>query len=683
MPRKYTKRSDYWNQFKQEPSNNLEDLLIQNSTGEVEPKFCGESFYESTSSYARSQPLSGSSTSQSRTNKIFHNAKTKRYSNLIEGLSPFESNANSVSVRGAIDLCQKTYCNVAIFRNAIDVMSEFANSNVHLEGGTAPAREFISKWMDKIQIWNLKDQYFREYYRSGNIFLYRVDGKLDRADMKKITSIYGEAGKLAPGVVPVRYILLNPYDIVASRTTAFEDGDYKKILSAYELDRLRNPKTKEDKEFFNSLPRKTQQEIKKKRFTNEGIHVELDPEKLSYSFYKKQDYEPFAVPFGFAVLDDINWKLELKKIDQAISRTVENVILLITMGAAPDKGGINPTNLNAMQALFQNESVGRVLVSDYTTNANFVIPDIDKVLGSEKYKVVNEDIREGLQNIVVGQEKYANTQVKAQMFLERLKEARNAFLNDFLQPQIKLICRNMGFRKFPTAKFESIDIKDEVQLQRVATRLIELGVLTPEDGLRTIQTGVYPSNEDLEPNQERYVAQREKGLYNPLVGGIPSVEPAGAEKERKLKEKISKDTAKTLSQQQSQQPAQPSAPKQDNGRPSGATATYSRKNIQDTIYSIEKLRSSLAGALRKKIKKKRLSKEQANTVDQLVESVVEASEASDWDKVGLACVRDFNNIEALQPMDGVSEISAAHELASYPSALLYHSKKEDIDEKSV
>ena len=78
------------------------------------------------------------------------------------------------------------------------------------------------------------------------------------------------------------------------------------------------------------------------------------------------------------VLDDINFKMEMKKIDQAICRTVENVVLMITMGATPDKGGINPRNMHAMQALFTNQSVGRVLVSDYTTKAEFIIPDLEK-----------------------------------------------------------------------------------------------------------------------------------------------------------------------------------------------------------------------------------------------------------------------------------------------------------------
>ena len=51
----------------------------------------------------------------------------------------------------------------------------------------------------------------------------------------------------------------------------------------------------------------------------DGVQVDLDSERLVYSFYKKQDYEPFAVPFGYPVLDDINFKLELKKISLSLS----------------------------------------------------------------------------------------------------------------------------------------------------------------------------------------------------------------------------------------------------------------------------------------------------------------------------------------------------------------------------
>ena len=127
----------------------------------------------------------------------------------------------------------------------------------------------------------------------------------------------------------------------------------------------------------------------------------------------------------------------------------------------------------------------------------------------------------------------------------------------------------MGFRKFTSAKFQDIDIKDEVQLQRVATRLIELGVLPAEEGLKTIQTGIYPSPEDLVISQEKYTEQREKGLYNPLVGGVPSVEAPGAEEERKLQEKVSKENAKQAAKTAPPQAQNPNVPNEQ-GRPTGA-----------------------------------------------------------------------------------------------------------------
>jgi hypothetical protein len=57
-------------------------------------------------------------------------------------------------------------------------MAEFANAEIYLEEGNKSSRDFFYRWFNKIRLWDLKDQYFREFYRSGNIFLYRVDGDL-------------------------------------------------------------------------------------------------------------------------------------------------------------------------------------------------------------------------------------------------------------------------------------------------------------------------------------------------------------------------------------------------------------------------------------------------------------------------------------------------------------------------
>ena len=51
-------------------------------------------------------------------------------------------------------------------------------------------------------------------------------------------------------------------------------------------------------------------------------------------------------------------------------------------------------------------------------------------------------IRVGLNNILVGEnEKFANQSIKVKIFIERLKQAREIFINQFLYPEIKRICK--------------------------------------------------------------------------------------------------------------------------------------------------------------------------------------------------------------------------------------------------
>ena len=412
--RKYNKKSDYWNKFTRITPQ------ISEAQQNVEPATMGESYHVSNGSYSRSGSISGLSSSNTsrRINRSSVTTPLNKYSQIRGGLLPYEISSDGINVREAIELCQKAYANVPIFRNTIDMMSEFANAELYLEGGNATSRNFFEKLLDRIKIWDLKDQYFREYYRSGNIFLYRIDGKFSLDDYKKFSQNISEGPSL--NKFPLKYIVLNPFEIVAKRSTVFntKDGAYAKILSEFDMERLSNPKDDYDQEVFDALDPEVQKQIKDGAYFKDGLKINLKNEKISYSFYKKQDYEPFAIPFGYPVLEDINAKLEMKKMDQAIMRTVENVILMITMGAEPDKGGINPNNVKAMQKLFQNESVGRVLVSDYTTKADFVIPDINKVVGPGKYEVINKDIKEGLQNIILNDDKYNGAEIKARVFLD-------------------------------------------------------------------------------------------------------------------------------------------------------------------------------------------------------------------------------------------------------------------------
>jgi hypothetical protein len=629
--------------------NNKKQQKIKKNN-EIEPLMVSTaSTYEAKASVSSSEtPL--------RRNKAATINRTDKYKNIDEGLIPFRyatsvSNYSNMDIRDAVVLCQKAYYNFAIFRNTIDLMTEFSCSDIYFKGGSQKSRDFFSALFKKINLFDLQDQFFREYYRSGNVFIYRFDTKVKEEDINKIYQTFGLISRAANLKLPARYIIINPADVQIGGSINFSIGRYYKLISDYELERLKNPKTDEDLEVLNSLPPETKKLIKQK--TVGVLILPLDPERISAVFYKKQDYEPFAVPMGFPVLEDINWKAEMKKMDMAVARTTQQAILLVTMGADPDKGGINQKNLQAMQSLFENQSVGRVLIADYTTKAQFVIPDIGALLGPQKYEIVDRDIYIGLNNILVGNEKYANEKIKIQVFVERLKQARESFLNNFLFPEIRRISKELGFKNYPTPYFEDIDLKDDIQYSRVYTRLVELGVLTPEEGISAIETGRLPSADDSISSQQKFRELKDQGLYQPLIGGAKMGEPGRP--------------AGSTGIPQSTKNISPVG----QGRQSKATL-FNLEKIKNNFILASKLQDKIEASLREKHSIRKLSKQQKDVAFEIAKIIVSNESPENWDNSTLIYVEDPKD-KNLDMISKIESIAAEHSVDTYVASILYHS----------
>lgn len=629
-------------------------------------------------------------TTSARRNIAGNIERTDRYKNIDDGLVPFKINTgygngqSTVDIKDAIILCQKAYYNFSQFRNVIDMMTEFSISNVYFRGGSAKSREFFEALYKKLNLLSFQDKYFREYYRSGNVFTYRFDAVVKPSDVGRITQTFGAklqqyiaqpkplpAEKAAPitkipqsvpqdplnGLkLPVRYIILNPADVRLLGTANFGIAIYQKILTEYELMRLRYPQTPEDEELFQALPDDTKRLIENKKMT--FVPLFLQPGKMYITFYKKQDYEPFAVPMGFPVLEDLNYKYELKKMDMAISRTMQQMILLVTAGTEPEKGGINQKNLEALRKLFTNQSVGRVLVADFTTKAEFVIPQIADILDPKKYEVVDRDINNGLNNILLGGEKFANQVQKTEVFLARLMQARETFLNDFLFPEIKRLSQELGFKNYPTPYFEDFHLKENDTRAKIYTRLIELGILTPEEGIRAIETNVLPSQEENEVAQVNYKGLRDKGFYAPLVGGNKGADGQA-----------------------------------ESGRPTGSKAPQTTKkispigtkaSIDEESYSLSKVKSNIALAqdldkeieshLKKKYKIKKLNEPQVEVMNCLSSMIMANEDPEKW-KTSIAQYCDSPVNSNPDRVKQIDEIAAKHGVDLYLASLLFFSKR--------
>mgnify|MGYP007077454622 FL=1 len=181
---------------------------------------------------------------------------------------------------------------------------------------------------------------------------------------------------------------------------------------------------------------------------------------------------------------------------------------------------------------------------------------------------------------------------------------------------------------------------------------MELEIITPKQGMEMFHNGRFPEPDELNDAQKDFLEEREQGYYNPIVGGVPVIAPAGGQK---------------------------TGPRKEAGRPEGTTdipitnAQYSRANIQQTIYDIDNLIHEAKDYMKKKLKANELSDEQSDMVSTLCESIVCSQTKEYWAETLESCVKDFNEIENLNTLKEVLEISATHSLETYPSAILYHS----------
>jgi hypothetical protein len=465
-------------------------------------------------------------------------------------------------------------------------------------------------------------------------------------------------------------MLVNPADIRMTGTLAFNNPIYYKLVTNYELERLKTRKTEEDKEMFDSLPKNVQKQIDTSR--SAAVQIPLDVDRIMAVFYKKQDYEPFAVPMGYPVLADISFKDELKKMDMAIGRCMQQAILLVTMGTDPEKGGINQRNLQAMQELFQNESVGRVLIADYTTKAEFVVPKIAELMDPKKYEIFDRDINNGLNNILVGGEKFSNQESKVKVFVSRLEQGRQAFLNNFLIPEIKRISKNLGFKNYPIPYFDEMSLQDSVLKDRVYSRLLELGVLTPDEALTAIDTGRLPDKEASLENQKEYMKQRNEGLYVPLVGGSPLAQTI------KVEETGPNEKPKSLPKEAGRPEGTTGIPQENRkASPLGqgeASNSYSLSKVKDNMILAQKLEASVATQLRKIHNVKRLNKSQKEVAIQISETIIANESPNRWQKnIKKYCEEPIDHNS--DRVELVREIAANHQLDFYLASILASSLK--------
>lgn len=663
MSRTYKKKSLYHTDrkayYKAHGSADSQESLVDlaNQDGEKMVAFTGGDHWSQSSRSTRFGSGSGH----------FSSSVTNRYPHLTSKGDLFTIKDGYVSVTEIVWLCQKAWQEIQIFRNTIEAMVEFSVSPIHISCENESAKKFCESWLKAVKMYSFSEQFYREMYRSCNIPVNKIYGELSKESLKKIS--YLVAAK-EDKKIPVKYTILNPAQVSLLGGITPSERSYYKALSPYEIRRLANPQSPAERVLLENIDPKIKTQIKKhaagEGYTTEQLYVELT--NVDMIFYQKQDYEYFAIPLFYGVLDDLELKLEMKAADRTVLNSVDNMIMLVTMGGLKIGDGKelppNESHIKIMRSLFENKKIQRVLVADHTTKIEYIIPDLTKVVGKDKYEQVNQDIREGLQTIFGSDEKFANQMTKVKIFAEKLNKGRVSF-EDWLSGQMAEVCQEMGFRVTPKVKLEKINLDDQTQLDRIYTRLCELGILTPDGTLGAINTGILPEPHENEKAQKEYLTKKKDELYYPQIFyNNPTLFDEKA-REQAASPKVQK----------------PENPTKENGRPAGSGVPQlgNRKTrvlgdvevangisitgLTKIIGEYDGLKKTLQQCLKKQYKASILTEQHLSLVDDIAKSITLNHEPSSWKKVATKAIKAKSVTTNLQNQQQINKIAEEYEIS--------------------
>jgi hypothetical protein len=177
---------------------------------------------------------------------------------------------------------------------------------------------------------------------------------------------------------------------------------------------------------------------------------------------------------------------------------------------------------------------------------------------------------------------------------------------------------------------------------------MEVGVLTPEEGILAIQTGILPNSSESEESQRALKSFKDKGMYQPLTG-------------------VKGDQA------QGGRPTGTSAPKKKMS-PVGASIQFSVDKLKQNLSLAVDLELAVAKKVMKKHKLKSLTGPQQEVVSDISDLIIANETPENWiSKADLYINNPINTNENM--VDTINEYAEEHQTSPYLASLLYHSRK--------
>jgi hypothetical protein len=512
-------------------------------------------------------------------------------------------------VRNILAACMLAYKRIGIIRNIIDVMGEFTCLGVRLVHPNPRIQDLYQEWAKKVNFYERSERFCNLLYRTANVIVQRETALLKDNDLENLRKGFAANDiqgidpppKVRKGEIPWEYNFFNPLslEILGGDELAQFAGVavYGLTIPERVYNKIRNPKTPEERYIVSMLP-----DFVVSFARNGKKLIPLDPNKIQSFYYKKDDWQIWAEPVTYGIIDDLilynKMRLaDLSALDGAISH-----IRLWRLGDLKERILPTPAAIaRLVEVLVNNTATGAIdLIWGPELDFKETNTEVHRFLGSDKYGQVMQNIYDGMgvpypsQGGGKGGKGGMASHLSIRIMVERLKYGRK-ILNSFWEPEIVWFQRALGLRYPASLQYDYMVLDDENAFLRLLIELADRDVVAVE----TLQEifGLIPEVQQMLIRREH--KRRGSGKLRPKAGpyhapqveddllkifattGLITPSEAGVELgEREPGEKtmmeIKTDQMKFAAKQKAATDSQPKG-KSGQGRPPGKKDTLPRK----------------------------------------------------------------------------------------------------------
>ena len=289
------------------------------------------------------------------------------------------------------------------------------------------------------------------------------------------------------GHLPVSYTVLNPQLINVTGNLLFDKTSIT-LRPPPELTILLKKPTSEQTEDERALIKALPSDLK--AAAEKGGEYPLDSRLVGTITYRKQPYERYAKPRNTRVFDSLDYKKALRQADLSTLDGISNYILKVTIGS-DEYPVTTQEELEAVAQLFNTPSKSFDVVWNHTLNIEKVVsPEIEAILGQEKYAQVNDDISGGLamsRALIDGISdlNVAEAGLVIKGLMEEINYARRQ-VTRWIYREYQQIAEAAGFDSFPKVRWDEGVLQDLVLYMNTLSQLVDRRMLSYRTALEAL-----------------------------------------------------------------------------------------------------------------------------------------------------------------------------------------------------